>query len=119
MRRYAAEVFENNNILYHLKLDEQVGTAKLNMGKRRDIFLIYKEILNNINKHAEATEVNIEMCFKEKKLMMTICDNGKGFDKSKQTHRNGLKNLARRIACWKGSLIIDADDKGTRIKILI
>ncbi len=119
MRRYAAEVFENNNILYHLKLDEQVGTAKLDMEKRRDIFLIYKEILNNINKHAEATEVEIEMEFKEQQLMMIISDNGKGFDKSKQTHRNGLKNLAKRITRWKGSLTIDTDDQGTRIKILI
>jgi len=75
--------------------------------------------LNNINKHAEATEVEIEMEFKEQQLMMIISDNGKGFDKSKQTHRNGLKNLAKRITRWKGSLTIDTDDQGTRIKILI
>lgn len=119
MRRYAAEVFENNSIQYHIKLDDHTGTSRLEMEKRRDIFLIYKELLNNINKHAEATEVGIEMWFKAQQLIMVIRDNGKGFDKNQQTHRNGLKNLNRRVARWKGTLAIDSSSVGTIIRITI
>jgi two-component sensor histidine kinase len=119
MRRYAAEVFENSNTLYTIRLEEQAGMTRLNMEKRRDIFLIYKEILNNINKHSAATEVEIGMWFQGHQLIMVIHDNGNGFDKNAQTHRNGLKNLSSRVARWKGSMHIDTGKEGTRIKITI
>lgn len=119
MRRYAAEVFENSSTAYYIKLDEQAGTTKLNMEKRRDIFLIYKELLNNIHKHAAATEVTIDMWFQEQKLIMAIGDNGKGFNKNVQTHRNGLKNLSTRVARWKGSMNISSGEVGTTVKIVL
>jgi len=119
MRRYADEVFENSNTNYTIHLDEQAGSTLLKMEKRRDVFLIYKEIINNIQKHAEATKVEINMALKRQQLLMYISDNGKGFDKNAQTHRNGLKNINSRITRWKGSIDIDTDGTGTRIKILI
>ncbi|GAA3979611.1 ligand-binding sensor domain-containing protein [Mucilaginibacter dorajii] len=119
MRRYAAEVFENSGILYTIKLEEQAGTNALKMEKRRDVFLIYKEILNNIHKHAGATEVEINMRFNKQQLIMSISDNGKGFDKSLQTHRNGLKNLNNRVARWKGTINIETNKAGTHIHIAI
>ena len=48
MRRYAAELFDAGNITYHLTLDENVTGKKIDTEKRRDIFLLYKESLNNI-----------------------------------------------------------------------
>ncbi|HEY5325371.1 MAG TPA: triple tyrosine motif-containing protein, partial [Mucilaginibacter sp.] len=119
MRRYAAEFFENTGTNYAIALQEQAGMTRLKMDKRRDIFLIYKEILNNIHKHAEATEVEISMYFQEQRLIMAISDNGKGFDKSSQTHRNGLKNLNNRVARWKGTINIETSKAGTHIHIAI
>lgn len=119
MRRYATELFENSSTAYHVKLDEQAGMIKLNMEKRRDIFLIYKELLNNIHKHAAATEVWIDMRFQEQKLIMLIRDNGKGFDKNAQTHRNGLKNVNIRVARWKASIDIATGKEGTSIKVTL
>ena len=81
--------------------------------------MIYKELLNNIHKHAAATEVRIDMWFKEQKLIMAVYDNGKGFNKNKQTHRNGLKNLNSRVLRWKGTLEIDSGKVGTTIKIIL
>jgi ligand-binding sensor domain-containing protein/two-component sensor histidine kinase len=119
MRRYAAEVFDNSSITYNIKLDEQAGRVKLNMEKRRDVFLIYKELLNNIHKHAAATEVWIDMHFKEQKLIMDIRDNGKGFNKIAQTHRNGLKNLNLRVSHWHGSIDINTGNEGTNIRVAL
>jgi ligand-binding sensor domain-containing protein/two-component sensor histidine kinase len=119
MRRYADEVFENSGIYYSIKLEEQANMTVLKMEKRRDVFLIYKEIVNNIHKHAGATNVEINMSFRNHQLVMDIIDNGKGFDKTASTHRNGLKNLNSRVMRWKGSIHIDTDKNGTRIKILI
>ncbi|HVG15346.1 MAG TPA: two-component regulator propeller domain-containing protein [Chitinophagaceae bacterium] len=119
MRRYATELFESGDTACHIKLDERVDMIKINMEKRRDIFLIYKELLNNIYKHAGATEVWIDMRFEDQQLLMAVKDNGKGFDKDLVTHRNGLKNLNTRVNRWKGSIKITTGVGGTSIQVII
>lgn len=119
MRRYAAEFFENTNTDYTIHLQEESGMTKLKMDKRRDIFLIFKELLNNIHKHAAATKVEISMHFKDQRLIMLVSDNGKGFNKILQTHRNGLKNLNNRVTRWNGTIDIDTSNEGTHIHISI
>jgi signal transduction histidine kinase len=119
MRRYASEVFENSSTVYTIELQEQPGMVRLNMEKRRDVFLIYKELLNNIHKHAAATKVEIFMRFRQGQLVMKISDNGNGFDKTAQTHRNGLKSLSSRVDRWKGKFDIKTGAGGTTIEILL
>ena len=115
MRRYAAEIFDGANIHYSLQLDEHFAQRKLNMEQRRDCFLLFKEVINNIYKHADAREVSIRVWLEGNQLHMTIEDDGKGFDPTQVTHRNGLKNMQQRIAKWKGQLQIQsAPGKGTR-----
>ncbi len=119
MRRYAAELLEAGNINYHLTLDEKISGKKLNMEKRRDIFLLYKEGLNNIYKHAKASEVWIETKCDKGVLYLIIKDNGQGFNVSNTSHRNGLKNIAARVKKWQGKLYIESNDAGTCINIEI
>lgn len=114
MRRYAAEVFDGANIAYALQLDEQFEQYKLNMDQRRDCFLLFKEAINNIYKHAQAKHVSIKVWVEKNKLYMEIKDDGKGFDTTMVTNRNGIKNMNSRIKKWKGSINIKSGkDKGT------
>jgi two-component sensor histidine kinase len=108
MRRYAAEVFDAANITYTLQLDEQFEKYKLNMEQRRDCFLIFKEAINNIYKHANAKHVEIKVWIEKGHLHMIICDDGKGFDTTTQTHRNGIKNIHNRIEKWKGKIAMNS-----------
>ena len=120
MRRYAADLFDNSNILCHLAMDENVVTKKLNMEQRRDVYLIYKEAMNNIIKHASASNVWISLQWQSGKLCMKIKDDGKGFEPVIISHRNGLKNIRSRTEKWKGSTAIEAaPGKGTLIEIII
>ena len=112
MRRYAAEVFDGANITYTLQMDEQFAQHKLNMEQRRDCFLIFKEAVNNIYKHANAKNVNIKVWIERNHLHMKITDDGKGFDASLATNRNGIKNMHSRMQKWKGKLSIQSA-KGT------
>ena len=50
------------------------------MDKRRNIFLIAKEAVNNLMKYSECTEALIEFAFSHSVLRLVISDNGKGFD---------------------------------------
>jgi ligand-binding sensor domain-containing protein/two-component sensor histidine kinase len=118
MRRYAAELFDNSDTICHLQLDDTAGNKKLGMEQRRDVYLIYKEALNNIHKHAAAANVQINVSQIKNYLWMKIEDDGKGFDTGTLTHRNGLKNLATRVEKWKGNISIQSiKDKGTVIEI--
>jgi signal transduction histidine kinase len=118
MRRYAAEIFDGANIHYSLQLDEHFAQRKLNMEQRRDCFLLFKEVINNIYKHADAREVSIRVWLEGNQLHMTIEDDGKGFDPTQVTHRNGLKNMQHRIGKWKGQLQIQSTPgKGTHTSL--
>jgi ligand-binding sensor domain-containing protein/signal transduction histidine kinase len=118
MRRYAAHVFDGTAMRYTIDADERTLPAKLSTGKRRDLFFVFKEAINNIQKHAMATEVNITMERKDGELVMQIRDNGKGFETSKSSSRNGLKNMEQRMQKWHGSFIVESSPfNGARLKI--
>jgi signal transduction histidine kinase/ligand-binding sensor domain-containing protein len=108
MRRYAADVFDGTSIHYSILADENILSAKLSMEKRRDIFLVYKETINNVFKHAMATEVHITIKVKNKWLLMQISDNGKGFDPQRPTQRNGLKNIQYRMEKSGGNFTVQS-----------
>ena len=118
MRRYAAEIFDAAGIEYVLQFDEQFAHRKLNMEQRRDFFLVFKEAVNNIYKHAQACKVHIRVWLSSNQLHMKIEDNGKGFDTSVLTHRNGIRNLQQRAEKWRGKARIDSlEGQGTTIDI--
>jgi len=118
MRRYAAEIFDAAGIEYVLQFDEQFAHRKLNMEQRRDFFLVFKEAVNNIYKHAQACKVHIKVWLSSNQLHMKIEDNGKGFDTSVLTHRNGIRNLQQRAEKWRGKARIDSlKGQGTTIDI--
>lgn len=120
MRRYAADLFDKSNTICHLNLDKTVAEKKLNMEQRRDLYLIYKESMNNIHKHAVANNVWINVQWRSGKLHLKIKDDGKGFDPSVSTNGNGLKNILSRTEKWKGSTTIETTPgNGTHIEIII
>ena len=91
---------------------------KMNMEQRRDVFLMYKEMLNNVHKHSQADVIRITVRLKENILHLDVSDNGKGFDTTAVTQRNGLKNLYQRSARWNGTVKIESGrGEGTHIHI--
>ncbi|MDQ6843633.1 MAG: histidine kinase, partial [Bacteroidota bacterium] len=118
MRRYAADAFDATNISLQFNSDKQLLNHSVDMEQRRDLFLVYKEAINNIQKHAQATAVNINVREEKRSIRITINDNGKGFDVTQPTHRNGLKNMQSRIEKWKGNFTITSSlETGTVINI--
>jgi ligand-binding sensor domain-containing protein/two-component sensor histidine kinase len=118
MRRYAAELFDAANIRYELVLDPAFEGKKLSMEQRRDIYLLFKESVNNISKHAHAGKVDIELTIVHNELMLQIKDDGSGFDATKDFSRHGLKGMKERVNKWKGKITIEsASQKGTAIHI--
>jgi signal transduction histidine kinase len=88
------------------------------MEQRRDIYLLYKEAVNNISKHAMAKQVNIRIAIERHQLLLLVKDDGKGFDPQRETSRHGLKGMKQRVSKWEGDMIVDSGrGKGTSITI--
>ncbi len=87
---------------------------------RAHLYLLFKEIINNILKHSGSTQCSIYIIQKNKLLRLSVKDNGKGFNtKTTSQHRNGLRIMAERVKELKGSLTINsAPGEGTEIKIM-
>ncbi|GAB2776826.1 hypothetical protein GCM10010465_24370 [Actinomadura fibrosa] len=118
MRRYTGEVFENFGITYNMEIGADFKGKKMGMQKRREIFLIFKELLNNIRKHSEATSINIYISVQRNMFYLSVADDGKGFDPTIETQRHGLKNLRARIEKWKGEININSElNRGCKVEI--
>ncbi len=73
---------------------------------KRNIVLMYKEILHNIAKHARATNVTIKIQVHSHRLSLTITDNGVGFEPASPGHGNGLNNMRSRATQIGGNLSV-------------
>lgn len=120
MRRYAGEIMESNNIEYEVKTTEEFSGKKMSMQKRRELFLVFKEIINNIRKHSEATKVMVRIGTDRGMFYLRVKDNGKGFDPEMETHRNGIRNMRYRVEKWKGLFsIVSQPGKGVKVELWI
>ncbi len=114
-RSYASEYLQDKNIKLHFSSGE-LSEKKIQGEVRRNIFLVIKEALHNIVKHARATEVSISFTH-TKDLTVTIHDNGKGIDMANlRPFANGLENMKKRMADVQGSFYIE-NKAGTQISI--
>ena len=99
IRSYALEYLENTGINCIIQLPEELPHIEVHGEIRRNVFLVVKEALNNIVKHAGATRVLIHFTISGKLAKLIIHDNGKGieFDKLRE-FGNGLKNMKKRMS---------------------
>lgn len=67
-----------------------------------NVFRIVQEQLNNILKHANATKVTISLLQNKKNIMLTISDNGVGFDTAKKQKGIGIANIKSRAVSYNG-----------------
>jgi two-component system NarL family sensor kinase len=116
--------FEMNQLsktrLYSFKLVVTGETVFMEAKREVILFRIVQEAISNIIKHAEASEVLVDIHFKDDCLLVKIKDNGKGFDLQKINNPNGLFNMEKRALMLKGSCGIQSDlGKGTIVNIQI
>jgi len=117
---FASEYLESGSVDLDIKLPKTIPNVTV-IGKiRRNIFLIIKESLNNIIKHAGASRVNIFVHFENSILSVRIKDNGNGFDPCVVSpFSNGINNFKKRVAEINGSISIDSGQQGTTIGFVI
>ena len=106
MLHYAAQLLESNSIELNAAVAPEVEQLKLSMKQRRDLYLIFKEAVNNMVRHSNASRAFIHFELSGPTLIMRIADNGSGFDTVPSSWQNGLKNMQQRAGEHKWNLEI-------------
>src|SRR5690554_4773413 len=81
------------------------------------IIRIIQEGTNNALKYAQATEVKLRVIVQKNKLLLSIIDDGCGFDATSACHGYGISNIRRRTEAINGSIVLKTSSTGTCLKI--
>ncbi len=118
LRKQSRLVMEHYPCTFDIKVPEEIPDIKISGDARRHIYLAVKEALHNIIKHSGADYVELTISLRSR-MVITIADNGKGFDmENNHFSGNGLRNMRRRMEQLKGNFNVN-NTKGTLLTLEI
>ena len=116
MKEFTAEILEPLNINYTFKEEGNFSSLKLNIKKRKDFYLLFKEAVNNAAKYSHCKNLYVQVEQDAHFLHLTVTDDGKGFNEKLVKNGNGLINMRERAASMVAKINIDSvPGKGTSI----
>lgn len=110
------------SVLHEIPCLLEVDFKEENLRKeiKIDLFRVCQEALKNVLNHSQAESVTITIKEIEDKIVLTISDNGKGFDPEKHLYKSGLSNIRGRIASIQGKFLISSKPgEGTVINVIV
>jgi signal transduction histidine kinase len=118
MQKFAAPLCHSKNIRWSIEIEGIDEEAPIPGEVRQNIFLVFKEALNNTIKYADATECGAKIFKVGDRLIFQMSDNGKGF--AHPMEGNGLKNMKKRTEDLNGVLVVDSRlNKGTVVTMTL
>jgi two-component sensor histidine kinase len=122
MESFARPLLASQGVKFHFSYDLSVQHQHLEMTKRKNFYLIFKEAVNNAMKYAACKNLWVEIRLHHHRLMLTVKDDGMGFDpkKIKTQHTlsgNGVRNMEMRAKEMKGSWKIETGGGGTTVTL--
>jgi signal transduction histidine kinase len=98
LREFCADLLEEAGIEFELNFSDNVPELEITKKGQRNLYLAFKESINNVVRHSESKNVSISALVEGIKLNVVVNDHGKGFElKNIKTTGNGLKNINQRI----------------------
>ncbi len=124
---YAEDYLRVANVRCRMDLPMELPATRVDAELRYNLFLALKEVLNNIVKHAQATEVWLRLRLAPGRLTLAIEDNGRGLrapagaaGAERLSSGSGLGNLEKRLAAVGGRCEIHSDaGRGTRVELTV
>jgi len=109
---------KNVSVEFNSTPDDENAPVPMNL--RREIYLIFKEAVNNAAKHSGCSKVTIDFHAHRNEIFLQVNDNGCGFQGGNETNGSGLENMRTRAANLGGTLEIGpAGDSGTSVRLTI
>jgi signal transduction histidine kinase len=119
--QFTRDFFRPTQLRTRLNLPTDLPEHPMTTEMRHELFLIVKESFNNIVRHAEASEVNLDLACENGSLRLLIADDGKGFsEKMTSSGQDGLANFHERIHRLGGTLSINSNNgHGTKLEFIL
>lgn len=120
MDDYLQEIKERTNITYHLQVDPEEIFENLPAALSHEIYRIVQECMSNIIKHSAARNTCINLLAEENRIVLSIADDGVGFDIRKKTKGIGLTNIRSRCEKLNAQVqIFSEKGKGCEVRVSI
>lgn len=121
MWQHASETLKTKNIKLKWQLSDNEIFIGITNNQKRNLFMAFKEAINNIIKHSEATFVSISFQKTTENTILIIADNGVGFETSKNMSKgNRLRNFENRMLEIGGVVNIESNvNNGTKLSFTI
>lgn len=118
MKTFASVILSSKNIAFTFDFDPEISDKEFSVGVRQNVYLIFKECINNLIKHSGATKASIRITREDSLYRLWIIDNGNSSSKVETSSTsalggNGLRNLAKRAASIGGRFEIQFSETGT------
>ena len=118
MRDFAATLFSARNIDYAFTVQSLDMEQKLPITWRQNVYLIFKEAVNNVARHSGASRVEINLHRADGHFQMVIRDNGRGMNTVRKKTGHGLKNMQMRAQRLNGQLTLQ-NGEGTEVRLSV
>lgn len=120
MKTFASEVLSSLDVAVKYEVDQEVESIQISAMTRKNIYLIFKEAINNIAKYSKASAVTVVMHLQENQLILKVMDNGIGFSPKLIARGNGLDNMKNRAEAIDGEFsVVTADGAGCQINLSV
>ena len=111
------EFESNTNIAIASNIDL---VSALPMEIKTALYRLVQEALTNITKHSQANQVQLDLNETPEKILLTVRDNGRGFNRQDNTTGFGLQSMEERVIALRGKILIASQNgHGCRIRIEI
>jgi len=119
MRQHAEEVFTLRDISLRFNADAH-DSSRLGIDVRRELLLSFKEAVNNAARHSQCSHVSIDLRRDGSCLLLSVADDGVGFDTSHESQGQGLASLRRRAEGLKGTFAVQSSPgAGTTVTLRV
>jgi signal transduction histidine kinase/ligand-binding sensor domain-containing protein len=118
MRRFASDLLDSRAIEIEFSAPEDAGGTALRAEVRRQTFLIFKEGVHNIVRHAQCRRVEVDLRVDQHRLVLRVSDDGKGLGVDTNGRGHGLANMRRRARALGGELRMSSESGGGTVVIL-
>ncbi len=120
IREYATRTLDASNIAYQLDIPRDLPVQELDVEMRRNIYLILKEAINNVVLHSQCHQARIVIKVLNRTVILSIEDDGKGFNPIDKARRQGLENMTWRAESIHADFSVQSYiDQGTRVRLIL
>jgi signal transduction histidine kinase len=117
-KNFCFEILTSKGIQVIIADDYRMRDQQISIHYKKNLLMFIKEAVNNIAKYSNASKAEIRIELVSNKILLSIKDNGIGFEPKSITRGNGLSGLQARANALGGHVIIDSQvGNGTSIKL--